>query len=245
MGAIRSNSDYGNGGMDNFLEAAQREGVCVEYSVAVERTNSRKWFLEVVKTIKTSTSKVIVAFADGPDLDVLIKELYAHNVTGLQWVGSEGWISYRHFASAVNYAVVQGAVGFAAMNAHIPGLQDYLANSRPSTTSGNQGLVKLWEMLFNCTLSPQVHMQAQDYVATCRGTETLWNVQTQFTDVSDASLMNNVYKATYAVAHALNLLLNCKDGQGAFESNTCTDKKHVQPWQVISWLNTVLDFTQQ
>lgn len=232
VGAIRSNSDYGNGGMDNFLEAAQREGVCVEYSVAVERTNSRKGVLEVVKIIKTSTSRVIVAFADGLDLDVLIKELYAHNITGLQWVGSEGWISYRHFASAVNYAVVQGAVGFAAMNTHIPGLQEYLANSRPSTKLGNQGLVKLWETLFHCTLSPQAYTQAQDNIAACRGTETLWDVQTQFTDVSDASLMNNVYKATYAVAHALNLLLNCNDGQRAFENNTCTDKNHVQPWQV-------------
>uniref|UniRef100_A0A3Q3BKG0 Olfactory receptor C family, j1 n=1 Tax=Kryptolebias marmoratus TaxID=37003 RepID=A0A3Q3BKG0_KRYMA len=242
VGAIRSNNEYGNGGMATFLEAAQREGVCVEYSVAVDRTSSRKWFLEVVDIIKTSTSKVIVAFADGLDIDSLIKELYAQNVTGLQWVGSEGWISYRHFASAVNYAVVQGAVGFAAMNAHIPGLQEFLANSRPSTTPGNQGLVKLWETLFHCTLSPQTVMHAQDHFAVCKGTETLRDVQTPFTDVSDASLMNNVYKATYAVAYALNMLFNCKDGQGPFENNTCTDKKHVEPWQVLHYL-TQVNFT--
>ena len=218
--------------MATFLEAAEREGVCVEYSVAIYRTDPRKWFLEVVDIIKKSTSKVIVAFADGTDLDILIKELHAQNVTGLQWVGSEGWITYRYIASPVNYAVVQGAVGFAALNAHIPGLQEFLANSKPSTTPGDQGLVELWETVFSCTLIPQAETQAQGLVAACTGKESLWDTNTRFTDVSDASLMNNVYKATYAIAHALHMLFTCKDGQGPFANNTCANRKIVQPWQV-------------
>ncbi|XP_031156862.1 extracellular calcium-sensing receptor-like [Sander lucioperca] len=242
VGAIRTNSDYGNGGMATFLEAAEREGVCVEYSVAIYRTDPRKWFLEVVDMIKKSTSKVIVAFADGTDLDILFKELHAQNVTGLQWVGSEGWITYRYIASPVNYAVVQGAVGFAALNAHIPGLQEFLANSRPSTTPGDQGLVELWETVFGCTLTPQAETQAQVSVAACTGKESLWNTNTRFTDVSDASLLNNVYKATYAVAHALDVLFTCKNGQGPFENNTCADRENVQSWQVLHYL-TQVNFT--
>lgn len=232
VGAIRTNSDYGNDGMATFLEAAEREGVCVEYSVAIYRTDPRKRFLEVVDIIKKSTSKVIVAFADGTDLDILIKELHAQNVTGLQWVGSEGWITYRYIASPVNYAVVQGAVGFAALNAHIPGLQEFLANSRPSTTAGDQGLVELWETAFGCTLTPQTETHAQSSVPACSGKESLWETNTRFTDVSDASLLNNVYKATYAVAHALHMLFTCKDGQGPFENNTCADRENPQTWQV-------------
>ncbi|KAF1394145.1 hypothetical protein PFLUV_G00023480 [Perca fluviatilis] len=242
VGAIRTNSDYGNGGMATFLEAAEREGVCVEYSVAIYRTDPRKWFLEVVDMIKKSTSKVIVAFADGTDLDILFKELHAQNVTGLQWVGSEGWITYRYIASPVNYAVVQGAVGFAALNAHIPGLQEFLANSRPSTTPGDQGLVELWETVFGCTLTPQAETQAQVSVAACTGKESLWNTNSRFTDVSDAGLLNNVYKATYAVAHALDMLFTCKDGQGPFENNTCADRENVQSWQVLHYL-TQVNFT--
>lgn len=228
VGAIRTNSDYGNGGMATFLEAAEKEGVCVEYSVAIYRTDPRKWFLEVVDIIKTSTSRVIVAFADGTDLDILIKELHAQNVTGLQWVGSEGWITYRYIASPENYAVVQGAVGFAALNAHIPGLREFLADSRPSTVTGNRGLVELWETVFGCAVTPR----AQGSDAACTGKESLWDTNTRFTDVSDASLLNNVYKATYALAHALHLLFNCKDGQGPFIDNTCANRQNVQPWQV-------------
>ncbi|XP_061576355.1 extracellular calcium-sensing receptor-like [Cololabis saira] len=235
VGAIRTNSDYGNGGMATFLEAAEREGVCVEYSVAIYRTDPRKWFLEVVDIIKKSTSKIIVAFADGTDLDILLKELHAQNVTGLQWVGSEGWITYRYIATPVNFAVVQGAVGFAALNAHIPGLQEFLGNSKPSTTQGNQGLVELWETVFSCSLNhqPDIH------VPVCNGMETLWDVETSFTDVSDASLLHNVYKATYAIAHALNMIFNCEEGQGPLENNTCPDQKNVQPWQVLHYLKRV------
>ncbi|XP_041656745.1 extracellular calcium-sensing receptor-like [Cheilinus undulatus] len=242
VGAIRTNSDYGNGGMATFLEAAEKEGVCVEYSLAIYRTDPRKWFLEVVDIIKKSTSKVIVAFADGTDLDILIKELYAQNVTGLQWVGSEGWITYRYIASPVNYAVVQGAVGFAALNAHIPGLQEFLANSRPSITPGDQGLVELWEMVFDCTLTPRAETTAQGLAPACTGKESLRDTNTRFTDVSDASLLNNVYKATYAVAHALHMLFTCIDGQGPFENNTCADRENVQPWKVLHYL-TQVNFT--
>ncbi|KAE8295209.1 Extracellular calcium-sensing receptor [Larimichthys crocea] len=239
VGAIRTNSDYGNGGMATFLEAAEREGVCVEYSVAIYRTDPRKWFLEVVDIIKKSTSKVIVAFADGTDLDILIKELHAQNVTGLQWVGSEGWITYRYIASPINYAVVQGAVGFAALNAHIPGLQEFLADSKPSTTPGDQGLVELWETVFSCTLTSQTQTQAEGSVTACTGKESLWDTNTRFTDVSDASLLNNVYKATYAVAHALHMLFTCKNGKGPFNNNTCAEKENVQPWQVLHYLTRV------
>ncbi|XP_034557189.1 extracellular calcium-sensing receptor-like [Notolabrus celidotus] len=242
VGAIRTNSDYGNGGMATFLEAAEKEGVCVEYSLAIYRTDPRKWFLEVVDIIKKSTSKVIVAFADGTDLDILIKELHAQNVTGLQWVGSEGWITYRYIASAVNYAVVQGAVGFAALNAHIPGLQEFLADRRPSTALGDLGLVELWETVFSCTLTSQAETGAQGSVAACTGKESLRDTNTRFTDVSDASLLNNVYKATYAVAHALHMLFTCKDGEGPFENNTCAERENVQPWEVLHYL-TQVNFT--
>ncbi|KAM9318690.1 uncharacterized protein KZ484_022956 [Pholidichthys leucotaenia] len=239
VGAVRTNSDYGNGGMATFLEAAEREGICVEYSVAIYRTDPKKWFLEVVDIIKRSTAKVIVAFADGIDLGILIKELHAQNVTGLQWVGSEGWITYRYVASSLNYAVVQGAVGFATLNVHIPGLQEFLANSRPSTVPGNRGLVELWEMVFSCILNPQTDSSDGNSVTTCSGKESLWDVKTQFTDVSDASLLNNVYKATYAVAHALDMLFGCKDLQGPFENNMCADPKNVQAWQVLHYLTQV------
>ncbi|XP_076853605.1 olfactory receptor CJ1 [Brachyhypopomus gauderio] len=238
VGAIRSRSDYGNDGMASFLEAAEKEGVCVEYSMAIYRTDSREKFLDVVDIIKRSTSRVIVAFADGNDLDILIKELYYKNVTGFQWVGSEGWITYRYLANARNYAVVGGAVGFAVPNAHIPGLKEFIASSRPSVRLGNTGLVEIWENLFDCSLGLESH----DAVKPCTGEESLENIHTSFTDVSDTSLLNNVYKAVYAVAHAADGLLACQEGKGPFRNGTCADRKTIEPWQVLHYL-TQVNFT--
>uniref|UniRef100_W5M3S3 Receptor ligand binding region domain-containing protein n=2 Tax=Lepisosteus oculatus TaxID=7918 RepID=W5M3S3_LEPOC len=39
VGAIRSNNDYGNNGMTTFIQAAQQEGICIEYSEAIYRTD--------------------------------------------------------------------------------------------------------------------------------------------------------------------------------------------------------------
>ncbi|XP_062861029.1 extracellular calcium-sensing receptor [Trichomycterus rosablanca] len=235
VGAVRSRSDYGNDGMSSFLEAAEKEGVCIEYSVGIYRTDSRQKFLDVVDIIKMSTSRVIVAFADGNDFDILIKELYYQNVTGHQWVGSEGWITYRYLSNQMNYAVVGGSVGLAVPNAYIPGLKEYIQNSRPSTEPGNTGLIEIWESVFGCTLSSQ----SQEATKPCTGGESLQNVRASFTDVSDASLLNNIYKAIYAVAYALDALLACEDKKGPFSSGSCTNRDNIKPWQVLHYLSQV------
>ncbi|RVE64903.1 hypothetical protein OJAV_G00130940 [Oryzias javanicus] len=42
IGTVCSDSDYGNNGMASFLQAAQKEGICVEFSEAFHRTQPRK-----------------------------------------------------------------------------------------------------------------------------------------------------------------------------------------------------------
>ncbi|XP_061072486.1 extracellular calcium-sensing receptor-like [Conger conger] len=235
VGAIRTNDEYGNNGMATFLKAAKNEGICIEYSVPIHKTDSRKTFLEVVEIIKTSTSKVIVAFAIGHDLDMLIKELFLQNVTGFQWVGSEGWIISSTVASRVNYAVAGGAIGFAPPNIPVPGLKEFIMNTGPLTRPGNLGLVELWESVFNCILIPRKDVSTK----TCTGSESLHGKHTRYTDVSDSSLLNNVYKAVYAVAYSLHNLIICKDGHGPFMNKTCADKARIEPWQVLHYLTQV------
>uniref|UniRef100_W5M485 GPCR family 3 nine cysteines domain-containing protein n=1 Tax=Lepisosteus oculatus TaxID=7918 RepID=W5M485_LEPOC len=44
--------------MATFLQAAQQEGICIEYSEAIYRTDPREKFLKVVDIVKKSTSNV-------------------------------------------------------------------------------------------------------------------------------------------------------------------------------------------
>eukprot|EP00066_Takifugu_rubripes_P017506 XP_011606772.1 PREDICTED: extracellular calcium-sensing receptor-like [Takifugu rubripes] len=92
VGAVNSDSDYGNNGMAIFLTAAQEEGVCVEYTEKFHRAEPEK-LLKVVEVIRRGTARVIVGFLAYVEMNNLLQQLSLHNVTGLQFVGVEAWIT--------------------------------------------------------------------------------------------------------------------------------------------------------
>ncbi|XP_051779733.1 extracellular calcium-sensing receptor-like [Erpetoichthys calabaricus] len=228
VGTIRSDNDYGNSGMATFIKAAEQEGICIEYSEVIYRTNSREKFLKTVEVIKMASSKTIVAFAIFIDMEFLIKELLLQNITGLQWVGSESWVSAKNVATKENYRIYKGAIGFSIANAEIPGLKEFLLSVRPSSTSGNTGLIKLWEDMFDCSFNTS-------HSKTCTGSENLHLINNLYTDASELRITYNVYKAVYTVAHALHDLLACQDSQGPCMAN----QKDTLPVQALQYLKIV------
>ncbi|XP_066566398.1 extracellular calcium-sensing receptor-like [Amia ocellicauda] len=233
VGVIRSDNDYGNNGMDTFINTAQQEGICIEYSLAIYRTYSHRKFVNTVDIIKKSSSKVIVAFASRTDMAYLVKEMLVQNVTGFQWVGSESWITDKFLSSKDGYEILRGAIGFAIKNAEIPGLKDFLLNVRPSGAPGDVGFKRLWESVFSCTLTAQ---ENDDTNSTCTGEENVQN--NKYSDISDLTIPINAYKAVHAVAHSLQALFKCENSQETFNDKTCTKKK-IDPLQVLQYLKKV------
>ncbi|XP_036392617.1 extracellular calcium-sensing receptor-like [Megalops cyprinoides] len=230
VGAVRSDNDYGNNGMATFVEAAQHEGVCIEYSEAILRTNPREKIARVVEIIKKATSKVLVAFLAQGEMEVLLEEALSQNLSGLQWVGSESWITARHLASQRASSVISSAIGFTIKKSKIPGLRDFLVKVHPFRSPGNALISEFWETAFGCQFNPQTGDGK-----VCSGSEKLTELSNQYTDVSELRISNNVYKAVYAVAHSLHNLLTC----GTAANQTCARKETIDPGQVVYYLKGV------
>ncbi|XP_028647794.2 extracellular calcium-sensing receptor-like [Erpetoichthys calabaricus] len=234
VGTIRSDNDYGNYGMATFVQVAQQEGICIEYYEAIYRSNPREKFLKTVEIIKKSTSNVIVAFSSYIDMEFLMKELLLQNVTGRQWIGSESWISTKTLATESSFRVLGGSIGITIENVALPSLKDFLVKMKPSDTPGNTGFNELWENVFSCILATKEKNVTKNL---CTGQENLSEVKNQYTDVSELRIQNNVYKAVYAVAHALHNLFHCNASQSS--DIKCVKMDPIEPWQVLQYLKTV------
>ncbi|XP_053356457.1 extracellular calcium-sensing receptor-like [Clarias gariepinus] len=237
VGAICSDNDYGNNGINEFIIAAKEEGICVEYSRAIFKTDPKEKILKVVETIKASTSKVIVAFVAYTDIGVLLKEMALQNLTGFQWIGSESWISNTNPANVQWQHLLKGSVGFAMPKAQIKGLGEFL--TKLNSASDVFFYKELWETIFNCKLLTQ---ENADIKQRCKSNESLNQVVNLYTDVSELRIANNIYKAVYAVAYALHKRYGCLKKGSEQEGPVCTNISDNNPWQVVNEL-TKIHFT--
>lgn len=89
---------------------------------------------------------------------------------------------------------------------------------------------QFWEHTFQCKFKPAEG--EEDDEALCTGDEDLEQVETELLDVSNLRPEYNVYKAVYALAHALDEMLHCEPGKGPFVDRTCAALQSLEPWQV-------------
>ncbi|XP_066541472.1 extracellular calcium-sensing receptor-like [Hoplias malabaricus] len=223
IGAVRSDSDYGNNGMASFLKAAQEEGICVEYSEAFHRTDPRSKIERVANVIRSSTARVIVAFMASGDIRVLLEELVKNPPRPLQWIGSETWIMNTGF---LRFNMCAGAIGFGVPRSMIPGLREFLLDLSPSQALKSPLLTELWESSFSCSLRGSSEVMRE-----CDGSEDMCALQNPYTDTSQLRITNMVYKATYAIAHAIH-------GVICIERN-CDKSIQFAPWQILDQLKRV------
>ncbi|XP_053278799.1 extracellular calcium-sensing receptor-like [Pleuronectes platessa] len=198
IGAVRSDSDYGNNGMASFLDAAHREGICVEYSESFYRNNPRSKIQRVAEVIRRSTATVIVAFASSGDMRILLEELSREPSPPRQWLGSEGWVTDSQL---LRFSFCAGAIGIGIQQAVIPGLRDFLLDLPLTKVSASPVLTEFWESEFNCRLD-QIGEAIGESL--CHGTEDIQTLQSPYTDTSQLRITNMVYKAVYAIAHAIH-----------------------------------------
>ncbi|CDQ88043.1 unnamed protein product [Oncorhynchus mykiss] len=167
IGAVRSDTDYGNNGMAAFLQAAQEEGICVEYSEAFSLTNPLSRVQRVADLIcetnmicisyacQNSTARVVVAFVSAWDMRILLREMERLPSPPRQWIGSESWVTDPNLLS---FGLCAGAIGYGIQRSVIPGLRDFLLDLSPQKVSNSPLLTEFWEGAFGCRLGIGIYL---------------------------------------------------------------------------------------
>ncbi|XP_069053737.1 extracellular calcium-sensing receptor-like isoform X2 [Lepisosteus oculatus] len=242
IGAIESENDYGRFGVQSFTEEVQKYGVCIAFTETILRTYPRHKILKVVDTIKESTAKIILAFVPEGDLYPLMQEITRQNITGIQWIASEAWVTAARPSTEEIFKSFGGTIGFATRKMAIPKFKEFLLNIHPSVYPGSSFVKEFWENIFGCSLllkeEPPKHNGTQGSTKTCTGKERLDAIENAFFDVSQLRVTYNVYKAVYAVAHALHDLLFCEKGENS-TIKLCGDIAGLKHWQVTEHLKKV------
>ncbi|XP_034556204.1 extracellular calcium-sensing receptor-like [Notolabrus celidotus] len=214
IGAVRSDSDYGNNGMASFLNAARKEGICVEYSESFYRTNPQSKVQRVANVIRRSTALVVVAFLASGDMKILLEELSLKPSPPRQWIGSESWVTAPEMLS---YSFCAGAIGFGIQKSVIPGFRDFLLDLSPTEVALSPLLTEFWEGAFKCRLGKN----AAEDDSVCDGTEDIQTLKSPYTDTSYLRISNMVYKAVYAIAHAIHNAV-CENRNATIQCDTFT-----------------------
>uniref|UniRef100_A0A3P8S4I1 G-protein coupled receptors family 3 profile domain-containing protein n=1 Tax=Amphiprion percula TaxID=161767 RepID=A0A3P8S4I1_AMPPE len=242
VGLLISDDDYGFHAAQSFQSDLTQSGAgCLAYLQVLPWDGDPNELRKIVHLIKTSTARVVMAFVHESQMIPLMEEVVQQNVTGLQWIASEAWIAAAVLQTPRLMPYLGGTLGIAIRRGEMPGLREFLLQIRPDHSNNyeNNMVRQYWEFIFQCRFPPPPAGWVESGGVICTGEEDIENVETEFLDLSNLRAEYNVYKAVYALAYALDDMLQCTPGRGPFSGNSCTTLQTMEPWQLVHYLQTV------
>nr|XP_043878321.1 extracellular calcium-sensing receptor-like [Solea senegalensis] len=243
-GLLISDDDYGVHAARSFhTDLGPAGGGCLAYTEILPWGDDPAELRRIVDVMRKSTARVVIVFAHQIHMSQLMEEVVRQNVTGLQWMASEAWTTGPSLQAPHLMPYLGGTLGIAIRQGEIPGLRDFLLQIRPdlhhNNTDGSSMVNQFWEHTFQCRFAPPPAGWVEAGGELCTGQEVIENVETEFLDVSNLRPEYNVYKAVYALAYALDDMLQCEPGRGPFSNNTCAHLQRLEPWQIMHYLEKV------
>uniref|UniRef100_A0A8C5HKY9 G-protein coupled receptors family 3 profile domain-containing protein n=1 Tax=Gouania willdenowi TaxID=441366 RepID=A0A8C5HKY9_GOUWI len=233
VGLVRGDHEYGRFAVQGLLQELQGTQVCVAYQEMIPLLYNRKRALEIISNyfvMRSSLAKVVVVFSAEGEMTPFLRDYMNQNITGIQWVASEAWVTASVFTGSEYYPFLGGTIGFGIRKGHIQKLWEYLQTVNPQQYPDNVLVHELWEALYGCSSSQSFGSR----LPSCSGQELLLEQHSAYMNTSSPRVAYNVYKAVYAVAHSLHNLLLCQKDRGPFLNNSCAQSNNIHPWQVLN-----------
>ncbi|XP_020781486.2 taste receptor type 1 member 1 [Boleophthalmus pectinirostris] len=214
---LGSDNDYGLQGMHSLAKQAPYYGICIAYQGIIPTASDKtaQQMRNMVDGILTTKVNTIVAFSSKSKLSGFMPFVIEKNVTNKVWIGTEDWSVATLISSIPGAHTIGTVIGISVKNADVQGFAEFEKRDVEKSMQYNGG--KNGESLENvCLQSTDLYSMAiNDYSL----------------ETYDRTSSFNVYKAVYAVAHALRRLLEC-------DSRNCSNRT-VQPWELLTWLKRV------
>ncbi|XP_040902369.1 extracellular calcium-sensing receptor-like [Toxotes jaculatrix] len=244
VGLLISDDDYGLHAARSFQsDLGPSGGGCLAYTEVLPWGDNPTELRRIVHVMKKSTARVVIVFAHEGHMIDLMEEVVRQNVTGLQWMASEAWTTVAVLQTPHLMPYLGGTLSIAIRRGEIPGLREFLFKIRPdlhhNNSHGNNLVNQFWEHTFQCRFAPPPAGWVEAGGALCTGQEDLHNVESELLNVSEFRPEYNVYKAVYALAYALDDMLQCEPGRGPFSGNSCGTLQRLEHWQLVHYLQEV------
>uniref|UniRef100_A0A3B4CDM5 G-protein coupled receptors family 3 profile domain-containing protein n=1 Tax=Pygocentrus nattereri TaxID=42514 RepID=A0A3B4CDM5_PYGNA len=225
VGVVCGDDAYGESSMQLLQQELEGSDVCMDYLGVISKSYTLSSIRQIVEKIQSSKAQVVAILAIGPDTEVLLREVVKQNVTNRQWIATPAWSTSSYIALWSGLSL-GGTIGLAQPSIEIKGLSSYLTQLNPGEHPKEQLVQNVWEELFGCRFGEEILSGPPR--PRCTGLEKM-QIQAQET-MSDGKY--NVYKAVYAIANAIQDMLDCQPGKGPFKDGKCPDIKPINPEQV-------------
>lgn len=230
IGVIRGDHEYGRFALQGLLKELEGTGICVAYQKMIPLLYERQKALEIIHVMSHSTARVVVVFSAEGELTPFLRDYMEQNVTGIQWIASEAWVTSSVFTGSEFDPFLGGTIGFGIRQGQIPRLREYLTTVNPESYPTKPLVYELWGALYGCSPS---WSNLNSHLPPCTGQETVRLQYSAYLNTSSPRISYNVYKAAYAIAYSLHNLIHCTPGKGPFSNSTCANALHIYPWQVL------------
>ncbi|XP_019944390.2 taste receptor type 1 member 1 isoform X1 [Paralichthys olivaceus] len=218
---LGSDNAYGLKGMQSLSQQAPHHGICIAYQGVIPSLsdNTVQTMRNMVDSILKTKVNTIVVFSSKSKLSGFFPFVVERNVTGKVWIGTEDWSVATLISGISGINTIGTVLGVSIKYRAISGFEDF--EKKVFEAAMRQ---KDTQEVSNGTVSPGNDcLQSTDLYSIARKNFSL--------EKYDVTSSFNVYKAVYAVAHALHQTLGCDFGE--------CQRRRVHPWELLHWLKQV------
>ena len=253
---VASDNAYGRAGVDSLRIELKERGICIALEKIFNPSLSKEELQTVIEHLKnTPKARVIILWCERPNAVGFLNEASRQQLNGKTWIGTETW-GDAYQLKTLDESVVGGMLGVLPLLKKHPDYEKHLKELRPNSTAYNPWMWEYWEGQFHCFVKDPKNqgsssireIQEKDYYVytTERPNVTILCPKERSRARPSGHLLprnkyTNVMDAIYAVAHAVNDILNCKDGEGGLQGEECptVNGSFVRPRDISRFLKNV------